>query len=195
MSWPGASVTCADTVPTVNWYVMCAAAATRDLWVTIGGPTAPEYGVWHAPSGKDVQMDLGSEGPPGFPDVEWYFSPLKGHRGKRLNDALWQYGFGLKVYSERMCAVMEACGARLQTWPADVRFRDGSPVEGYLSVLEEVDAPGPVHSMWRGRRTGRVAINEEVRQALVDAGMTGLEIRDAASAFPGDHGFYGLESD
>lgn len=174
--------------------VMCAAAATRDLWVTIGGPTAPEYGVWHAPSGKDVQMDLGSEGPPGFQDVEWYFTALKGHRGKRLTDALWQYGFGLKVYSERMCAVMEACGARLQTWPADVRYRDGSPAAGYLSVLEEVDAPGPVHSMWRGRRTGQVAINDEVRQALVDAGMTGLDIRDAASAFPGDHGFYGSES-
>lgn len=169
---------------------MCAAAATRDLWVTITGPTAPEYGVWYAPSGQDVQMNLGNEGPPGVQDVEWYFAPLKGHRGKRLVDAIWQYGFGLKVYSERMCVVMESCGARLQTWPADVRLRDGSHVEGYLAVLEEVDAPGPVHSMWQGRRTGQVAINEEVRQALIDAGMTGLEIRDGVSAFPGNHGFY-----
>lgn len=91
MLWSGnASVTVADRASPVNWYVMCAAAATRDLWVAIGGPTAPEYGVWRAPSDKDVQMDLGREGPPGFPDVEWYFTPLKGHRGRRLTDALWQ---------------------------------------------------------------------------------------------------------
>ena len=112
--------------------------------------------------------------------------PLSGHYGKRLVDAVWRYGDGLKVYSERMCVVLESCGARLQTWPADVRFRDGSPVEGYLSVLEEVGAPGPVHSLCRGRRTGRVVISGEVREALRDAGMTGLEILEANSAFPGD---------
>ncbi len=173
---------------------MGAAAATRDLWVSIKGPTAPDYGVWYAPSGKNVKATLGIEGPPGVRDVEWYFIQPRDHRGKRLVDALWQYGFGLKVYSERMCAAMESCGARLQTWPADVRFKDGSPVEGYLSVLEDVAAPGPVHSMWRGRRAGRVAINEEVRQALIDGGMTGLEIRDAASSFPGDNGFYDATS-
>jgi hypothetical protein len=47
-----------------------------------------------------------------------------------------------------------------------------------------------VHSMFRGRRSGEVAINDDVRRALVDAGMTGLEIREATSPFPGDHGFY-----
>lgn len=171
---------------------MCPKAASRDLWVADAGPAKPEYGIWYAPSGKAVHEALGDEGPPGVEDVEWYFQPLRGHRGKRLVDALWQYQLGLKVYSERMCAVMQSCGARLQTWPADVRYRDGSPVEGYLSVLEEVDAPGPVHSMWRGRRTGRVAINDDVRRALVDAGMTGLEIEEATSPFPGDHGFYAL---
>ena len=76
--------------------------------------------------------------------------PPREHYGKRLIDAVWQGGDGLKVYSERMCAVLESCGARLQTWPADVRYRNGTPVEGYLSVLEEVDAPGPVHSMSGG---------------------------------------------
>lgn len=105
-------------------------------------------------------------------------------------DAVWQYGYVSKVCSERMCAVLESCGARLQTWPADVRLRNGSPVEGYLSVLEEVDAPGPVHSMFRGRRTGQVAISWEVRDASRGAGMTGLEILDANGAFPGDNGFY-----
>jgi hypothetical protein len=175
---------------TVSWFAMCAAAATRDLWVSLAGPTAPEYGVWTAPSGKAVHEILATEGPPGVQDVEWYFMSLSGHYGKRLVDALWQYGDGLKVYSERMCAVLESCGARLQTWPADVRYRNGSPVEGYLSVLEEVDAPGPVHSMYRGRRTGRVAISGEVRKALRDAGMTGLEIVEADCAFPGDNGFY-----
>jgi hypothetical protein len=178
------------TVAAVDWYVMCAAAASRDLWVAPTGPTAPEYGVWHTPSGKRVDTTLATVGPPGVEDVEWWFMPLRGHRGKRLVDAVWQYGVGLKVYSERMCAVMESCGARLQTWPADVRLRDGTPVDGYLAVLEEVDAPGPVHSMWRGRRTGRVAISGDVRSALVEAGTTGLEILEATSAFPGDHGFY-----
>lgn len=170
---------------------MCAAAATRDLWVAITGPTAPEYGVWRDRDGNRVVTTLATEGPPGLRGVEWYFAPLPGHRGKRLVDALWQYGEGLKVYSARMCEVMESCGARLQTWPADVHYQDGSPVEErYLSVLEEVDEPGPVHSMWRGRRTNEVAINGYVRQALMDAGMTGLQIKKAATPFPGDHGFY-----
>ncbi len=169
---------------------MGAAAATRDLWVAPSGPTKPEYGIWYTPAGTRVDEALGTVGPPGVPDLEWYFMPLPGHRGKRTVDALWQYLHGLKVYSERLCAVMESCGARLQTWPADVRFRDGSPAEGYLSVLEEVDAPGPVHSMWRGRRTSHVAINDDVRHAVLEAGLTGLEIKTAGSAFPGDHGFY-----
>lgn len=174
----------------VDWYVLAPAAATRDLWVAIAGQSAPRYGVWRTAGGKPVHEILATEGPPGVPDVEWYFMPLSGHYGKRSVDAVWQYDDGLKVYSKRMCAVLESCGARLRTWPADVRLRTGSPVEGYLSVLEEVDAPGPVHSMFRGRRTGRVVISAEVRQALRDAGMTGLEITDADSAFPGDNGFY-----
>ena len=160
------------------------AAATRDLWVAPTGPTRPEYGIWYAPSGKRVDLTLDLEGPPGISDLEWWYMPLKGHRGKRPVDAPWVYMAGLKVYSERMCAVMESCGARLQTWPADVRYRDGSAVDGYLSVLEEVDAAGPVHSGRRGRRLDRVVISEDVRTALVDAGMTGLEIEKADSAFP-----------
>jgi len=83
--------------------------------------------------------------------------------------------------------VLESCGARLQTWPADIRYRNGSPVDGYLSVLEEVDSPGPVHSVLRGRRVGRVTISGEVRTALLDACMTGLDIREAPSAFPRDN--------
>ena len=170
----------------VRWFEMGPAGATRDLWVSLAGPTAPEHGVWTTPGGEPVHEVLATEGPPGVQDVEWFFMPLPGHYGKRLVDAVWQYGDGLKVYSERMCAVLESCGARLQTWPADVRLRDGSPVGGYLSVLEEVGAPGPVHSVFRGRRTGRVVISGEVREALRDAGMTGLEILEATSAFPGD---------
>lgn len=80
---------------------------------------------------------------------------------------------------------MEASGARLQTWPADVRLRDGSPVPGYLAVLEELDRPGPVHSFLMHRRTGRVAINEDVRGAIREAGLTGLEIDEVAGPFPG----------
>jgi hypothetical protein len=138
-----------------------------------------------------VHEILATDGPPGVRDVEWCFMPLPGHDGARLVDALWQYGDGLKVWSDRMCAVLEACGARLQTWPADVRLRDGSPVEGYLAVLEEIDAPGPVHSLFRGRRVGRVTISGEVRTALRDAGMTGLELNEASSPFPRDHGVHG----
>ncbi|RYB96673.1 hypothetical protein EUA06_03685 [Nocardioides glacieisoli] len=171
----------------MDWYVLAPAAATRDLWVSLAGPTAPEYGVWTAPSGKALHEALATEGPPGVHDVEWYFMPQREHYGKRLVDALWQGGDGLKVYSERMCAVLESCSARLQTWPADIRHRNGSPVDGYLSVLEEVDSPGPVHSVFRGRRVGRVTISGEVRTALLHAGMTGLDIREAPSAFPRDN--------
>ena len=171
----------------VSWHVMAAAAATRDLWVSLAGPTAPEHGVWTAPSGRAIHEILATEGPPGVQDVEWYFMPPREHYGKRLVDALWQVGDGLNVYSKRMCAVLESCGARLQAWPADIRFRDGSPVEGYLSVLEEVDSPAPVHSIFRGRRVGRVTISEEVRKALLEAGMTGLNITRAPSAFPRDN--------
>ncbi|UFN45040.1 hypothetical protein [Nocardioides okcheonensis] len=141
--------------------------------------------MWHDGSGRPVHEVLDQAGPPGVSGVEWWFAPLRGHRGTRLVDALWQYGAGLKVYSEGLCAVMEASGARLQTWPADVRLRDGSPVPGYLAVLEELDRPGPVHSFLMHRRTGRVAINEDVRGAIREAGLTGLEIDEVAGPFPG----------
>jgi hypothetical protein len=45
-----------------------------------------------------------------------------------------------------------------------------------------------VHSLRRGRRAGRVVISGEVREALRDAGMNGLEIVEANSAFPRDSG-------
>lgn len=171
----------------MGWYLMGPVGATRDLWVAITGPTRPTLGAWRTPLGQVVHHALGIEGPPAVRDVEWYFMPVQGHRGRRLGDALWQYGEALNVYSERMCAVLESCGARLQTWPADVRLRDGSPIEGYLSVLEETNAAGPVHSMFRGRRAGRVVINEQVRDSLNDAGMTGLEFTAIDHAFPGDN--------
>jgi hypothetical protein len=164
----------------VDWYAMGPAAATRDLWVRLGGPTAPKYGVWTTPSGEAVHEVLATVGPPGVLDVEWYFVPFDEHYGKRLVDALWQGGDGLKVYSERMCAVLESCGARLQTWPADIRLRNGSRVEGYLAVLEESDGPVPVHSLFRGLRGSRMIISAVVRRALLDAGMTGLDIYPAS---------------
>lgn len=169
----------------MTWYSLAPKAATRDLWVAPDGPTKPELGEWHDASGRQVQEVLDQVGPPGVSGVEWCFMPLRGHYGKRLVDALWQYGSGLKVYSEHLCAVMEASGARLQTWQADVRLRDGSPVPGYLAVLEELDRPGPVHSFLRNRRTGRVAIDEGVRNAVVEAGLAGLEIEEVAGPFPG----------
>ena len=164
----------------MDWYTLSPAAATRDLWVRLGGPTAPEYGVWTTPSGEAVHEVLATVGPPGVLDVEWYFVPPSEHYGKRLVDALWQGGDGLKVYSERMCAVLESCGAHLQTWPADIRLRNGSRVEGYLCVLEESDGPAPVHSLFRGRRGSRVIISAGVRRALIDAGMTGMDIHPAS---------------
>ena len=161
--------------------------------MSLGGPTAPEYGVWTTPSGEAVHEVLATEGPPGVRDVEWYFVPPREHYGKRLVDALWQGGDGLKVYSERMCTVLESCGARLQTWPADIRLRNGTPIEGYLSVLEEADAPAPVHSLFRGLRTSRVMISAEVRQALHDAGMTGMDILEG-SDLPVRHDAHGYFS-
>ena len=175
----------------VRWFDMGPTGATRDLWVRLAGPTAPEYGVWKTPSGKPVHEILATEGPPGVQDVEWYFMPYRDHYGKRLVDAVWQYGDGLKVYSERMCAVLESCGARLQTWPADVRFEGRIARQGIsLGTGGGRCPPDPVHSLRRGRRTGRVVISGEVRKALLAAGMTGLEILEADSAFPRDIGSY-----
>lgn len=169
----------------VKWYSLGPQAATRDLWVVPNGPSKPELGGWHDASGREVREALGQVGPPGVSGVQWWFAPPRGHYGKRLVDALWQGGFGLKVYSERLCAVMEASGARLQTWQADVRLLDGSPVPGYRAVHEELHRPGPVHSFLMNRRTGRVTIDEDVRNAIVEAGLAGLEIDEVAGPFPG----------
>ncbi|HSF36667.1 MAG TPA: hypothetical protein VLA70_11155 [Nocardioides sp.] len=168
----------------MTWYSLEPKAATRDLWVAIDGPTKPEYGVWWSSSGQDITEVLGADGPPAITDVEWYFRPMREHYGKRLPDALWQYGRGLKVYSERLCEVMQTHGAGLQTWPADVRHRDGTPVPGYLAVLEEVEAVAPVHSHLRHRRSGRVVVDATVKEAVVRAGLIGLEIEEVAGPFP-----------
>ncbi|WP_210439878.1 hypothetical protein [Nocardioides xinjiangensis] len=148
-------------------------------------PDAPEFGGWIDVTGRQVFEVLGTVGPPGVRGIEWYFMPEREHYGKRLVDAVWQYGTGLKVYSERLCEVMEAQGARLETWPADVRHRDGQRIPGYLAVLEEVDTPGPVHSFVKGRRSSDVAINEDVRSAILRGAFAGLEIEEVSGPFPG----------
>lgn len=168
---------------------MTPAGARRHLWLTITGPGKPEYGRWKTPLGRDVTNTLARKGPPGV-TVEWWFQQNPANPGKTLVDVVWQDGEGLKVYSERLCSLLADQGAELSTFPIDVRYNDGSPIAGYLGVLEETKKPGPVHSMKRGQRTGSVAVSEQVRQSMLDARITGAEFEPFTSAFPGDNGYF-----
>ncbi|NYJ03195.1 hypothetical protein HNR19_003893 [Nocardioides thalensis] len=174
------------------WHTVTAAGAGRDLWLRVTGEDAPTYGRWRAPSGIDVEKALGEAGP-GSVDVAVWWVQEPEHYGKRLNDFLWQTSMiGLKLLSERMVEVLRGCGAELDVFDVEIRLRSGDRLGGYVGVLEECNDPGPVHSLWRGRRSHNLVVSDEVLAAIKEAGLTGLRIEAVNGAFPGDQpGFFG----
>lgn len=178
----------------MGWQMVSAAGSGRDLWVHVTGHDAPEYGRWVTPSGMDVAKVLDRRGPPALDvDVWWVQAPE--HRGKRLRDFLWQTTpLGLKLISQQMLEVLRQCRANLEVFDVDIRLRDGESVEGYVGVLEETHEPGPVHSLWKGRRSHEFVASDEVLTAMKDAGLTGLEVEPVDGAFPADQTGFGAGS-
>lgn len=169
-----------------GWFSMESAARTRDLWAWPTGPTAPQYGRWITPSGKDVERTLASEGPPGV-DVEWWFGQPSEHRGTRDVDMVWQSGIGLKLLSQRLVELLQDHDARLQTFPADVRLRNGTPVPGYVAVLESIHEALPAHSWMRGRRVDCLVVSSTIHTEIQQGDFTGITFTPVASEFPGQH--------
>ena len=174
----------------MTWHTVTATGASRDLWVRVTGDDSPAFGRWVSPSGLDVAETLDRHGPTGVDvTVRWVQSPE--HRGQRLTDFLWETGLsGLKLVSRRMLQVLTDADARLEVFDADVRMRNGDPVEGYVAVLEQCDEPGPVHSLWRGKRAECFVVSDQVLAAIEHAGLTGLDIEPVAGPFPGDRPGY-----
>jgi hypothetical protein len=165
--------------------------SSRDLWLEVTGDGCPEYGRWTTPAGLDVDHTLGAAGPPAL-DVSVWWVQASEHYGKRLTDLLWDTGLTpLKIVSERMAEVLREAGGEVATYDVDIRLRRGGPLEGYVGMLEPVDVPGPVHSLRRRRRSHRFVVSGEVRQALLDADLVGLEVRAVPGPFPADEpGFF-----
>lgn len=166
--------------------MVTAAGTGRDLWVELTGEGRPEYGRWATPSGLDVDSVLGRQGPTAL-DVTVRWVQARDHRGTRLTDMLWNTDMtGLKLISERMRDLLVQNGANLETFAVDVRLRNGDPVEGYVGVLEEDQEPGPVHSLWRGKRSHDFVVSDRVLDAIKTAGLTGLAIEPVDGPFPAD---------
>jgi hypothetical protein len=78
-----------------------------------------------------------------------------------------------------------------KVFDVDIRLRKGTQVDGYVGMLEQCREPGPVHSLWRGRRSHSFVVSDEVRAALLQASLTGLEIEPVEGPFPADRpGFF-----
>ncbi len=173
--------------PTMTWHTVAAAGADRHLWVRVTGEGAPPYGPWISPAGHDVRKVLGQRGPAVL-DVPVWWAQEAEHRGDRRTDLLWETGMlGLKLMSERMCHLLHECGGTLEVFEGiEIRLRNGDRVSGYVAVLEDTEQPGPVHSLWRGRRSHRLVVSDEVRTALRKARLVGLELEEVDGPFPAD---------
>lgn len=171
----------------MSWYSVAAAGGRRHLWVRVTGEGAPVHGPWTSADGRDVRQVLGQHGPRVL-DVPVWWEQVPDHPGDQRTDLLWETGMlGLKLVSERMLAVLEDTGARLEMFDdIEVRLRDGARLEGYVGVLEDTDRATPVHSLWRGRRSHRLVVSEEVRTALQRARCAGLELEPVPGPFPAD---------
>jgi hypothetical protein len=170
----------------VEWFLAGGRGSSRDLWVEITGEGRPDRGRWTTPSGLDVRRALGDGGPPAV-DVPVWWTQASEHYGKRLTDLLWDTGStGLKLVSHRLVEVLRGAGGEVTTYDVDVRWRRGGQVEGYVGMLEQVDEAGPVHSLWRGRRSRRFVVSDDVRRALLAAELVGLEVAPLPGSFPGD---------
>lgn len=170
----------------MGWHMVSAAGSARDLWVRVRGQDAPEYGRWVTPAGHDVAKVLGTSGPTSL-EVDVWWEPTPGHRGDRLRDVLWQTApLGLKLVSASTLDVLLRHGARLEVFEVDIRAGDSGSLDGYVGVLEETLEPGPVHSLWRGRRSHELVVSDEVLAAIRQAGLTGLVIEPVQGPFPAD---------
>lgn len=175
----------------MGWYEIAAAGAAKDLWVDYTGPGAPQYGRWVTPGGLDVDAVLCERGPDAL-DVDIWWEESRDHRGMRLTDFLWQTTMsGFKLVSRAMLEVLMCQGAHPMVFDVDIRLRDGSPVEGYVGLLEETAEPAPVHSLWRGKRSHSLVVSDEVLAACRTAGLSGLSVEEVDGPYPADRpGFF-----
>lgn len=175
----------------MSWHTVSAAGRARDLWVRVTGDSAPRYGRWVTPGGLDVANVLGEQGPTAL-DIAVWWVPEPDHSGRQLTDMLWQTDLlGLKLVSRRMLEVLQKAGARLEMFDVNIRLHRNKPLTEYVGVLEDCQEPGPVHSLWRGRRSHRLVVSDHVVQALEGAGLAGLTFTSVDRAFPADQpGFF-----
>lgn len=171
----------------MSWYTVAATGGRRHLWVRVTGDGAPVYGPWISPAGLDVRKVLGQQGPRGV-DVPVWWEQEPEHPGDQHTDLLWETGLlGLKLMSDRMLTVLADAGADLEIFDdVEIRLRNGDRVAGYAGVLEGTENAGPVHSLWRGKRSHRLVVSEDVRAALKRARCIGLEFEAVPGPFPAD---------
>lgn len=170
----------------MRWHCVAAKGSTRHLWVDVTGDGAPRYGRWVTPAGNDVDHVLGREGPEAL-DVPVWWAQSRGHDGHQLTDLLWQPAMlGMKLMSHRMLELLQSHHARLRVYEdIDIRLHSGARVPGYVGVHEETEQPGPVHSLWRGRRSDRLVVVDPIKQALAST-CTGLSFEEVTGPFPAD---------
>lgn len=56
-----------------------------------------------------------------------------------------------------------------------------------MGILEDNQAPGPVHSVRKGGRSARLVVDDQVLAAIEGARLTGFEVEAVPSPFPYDH--------
>lgn len=161
--------------PSTPWYQCQAASTTRDAWVRPTWPGQPPFGPWVLPDGRDVAGLLADGHVDALPfPVTW----RRFNGGQRWGDLLWTGGLPAKVASLRFLQVLESVGATgYCTFPVTVTDGRSRPVDGYRGLATVPGGDG-VRAL-SGLQNFAFLVGQEVRDAIVDAGLVGVDLTEA----------------
>lgn len=148
----------------------------NELWVNAEWQDRPELGPWLTSDGRDV-IDLVEEhqlDEIGFP-IWFERSPYSRDRERPRADVLWAGGMAYKLVSETFAKALEELGVTgFSTYEVDFRDRKGSPIHGYVGLLEDLTGESELTTphLQEQRRGFSLLTSQRVLDGLHAAGVT-----------------------
>lgn len=126
-----------------GWRRVQGLSSEKDLWVVPTGESRPEMGCWTTEDGRDVMEVVGSGQADALTFAVWFEQSPDG--GDRRGDMLWTQGAPMSIVSEAFVEGLRTLGVEgWDTYPVDIRGRDGEAVSGYVGLVPDATGTSEV---------------------------------------------------
>lgn len=169
-----------------GWSLLRAQSETADMWVAPQWDGKPELGPWMTEDGRRV-VDVIADGHGESLAFRVWFEQSPESKGTRRGDVLWTGGLPVGIVSDRFVQELDRLDVSgWSTYTVTIVDHDGHEVEGYHGFVADVTGRSELVSWaWKvGRQMPVYLATDRVADALMAAGVTGLERETATKRLP-----------